>query len=517
MANAAELVIKVTTDTKDAQGGLDEVSSRSGKMASGIQKAALPAAAALLAIGGAAMKTVDAASKTQQAYGALDSIFGSNAAQMKAWAEAAAESTGLAKSEYAELASVLGAQLKNAGVPMDQLGKKTDALIRQGADMAAMFGGTTAEAVQALSSALKGETDPIERYGVAVKQADIAARMAADGTDELTGAAAKQAKTTALLALVNEQTADAVGTFAKEQDSAAGSAQIAAAQYENMKSELGTALLPVVAMVSDAMGSLAKIVGNNSKATQILVGIIGGLALAVLAINAAMKVYQATLLVVQVVQKATWLAALGPIGLVIVAVGAVIAIVMVLWHRSETFRTIVLGVWNAIRTAATNVASAVASAWHNTMDALVSAAKWAQGVVSGIFAGIRGAWDNVMGAIRGAVGGLGALLAGPFQVMKGAIDAVVGAVMNLIHWLGNIKVPKISLPSIPNPFSLPGAAPALAGVGAAPRVARTPSPRAGATSTGPTFIINGAIDPEATARQIQRILAGHNRRMGVSP
>src|SRR4029077_20579711 len=137
----------------------------------------------------------DAASRTQQAMGAVDTVFGKSAGQIKRWAAGAADSVGLAKSEYGELAAVIGAQLKNLGVPMDQVAGKTNDLVKLGADLSATYGGTTAEAVEALSSVLKGETDPIEKYGISIKQATIAAEMAKEGTDKLTGAAAKQAKT----------------------------------------------------------------------------------------------------------------------------------------------------------------------------------------------------------------------------------------------------------------------------------------------------------------------------------
>jgi hypothetical protein len=46
--------------------------------------------------------------------------------------------------------------------------------------------------------------------------------------------------------------------------------------------------------------------------------------------------------------------------------------------------------------------------------------------------------------------------------------------------------------------------------------ARAVAPAAAASSGGINITVNGAIDPEATARQIRRILAGHDRRMGLT-
>jgi hypothetical protein len=91
-----------------------------------------------------------------------------------------------------------------------------------GADMAATFGGPASDAVSALSSVLKGEFDPIERYGVSLKQSDINARLAAQGQANLTGEALKQAQAQAALDLVTQQTSATQGMFASESDTAAG-------------------------------------------------------------------------------------------------------------------------------------------------------------------------------------------------------------------------------------------------------------------------------------------------------
>src|SRR5690554_1313676 len=234
------------------------------------------------------------ASEAEQSLGAVDAVFGRNAEQVKKWSQNAAENLGLSANAYRELATVTGAQLKNMGVPMDQVAGKTNDLIKLGADLAATYGGTTAEAVEALGALLRGETDPIERYGVSIREADIAARMAADGTDKLEGAEAKAARTRALMALLTEQTADAQGQFARESNTAAGQAQRAQAKWEDFRTELGMQLLPVFTRL---MNFLAQTVmpwlERNRGVVERLGLAVVGLAGFVLSANAAWKVYTA--------------------------------------------------------------------------------------------------------------------------------------------------------------------------------------------------------------------------------
>lgn len=247
------VIVSVLGDTKDLQGKLNGAGSSFDKFA---KVAAAAAAIAVAAVGAISVKAVRSASELEQNMGAMESVFKSNTAQMEKWATGAASSLGLAKSEYAGLATVLGSQMKNMGVASDQLGGQTHQLIGLGADLAAQFGGSTSDAVGALSSLLRGERDPIERYGVSINQAAINAKLAEMGLSGLTGEAEKNAKLSATLALLYDQTADAAGAFARESTTLAGAQQRLKAGTENLYATLGTSLLPAVTAVTSAFGSM---------------------------------------------------------------------------------------------------------------------------------------------------------------------------------------------------------------------------------------------------------------------
>src|SRR4029079_7081995 len=85
----------------------------------------------------------------------------------------AATGLGLSADQYRQNANTLGALLSNQGVAADELAGKTRGLIKTGADLAATFGGDTKTAVDALASAFKGEFDPLEQYGISIKQSTV--------------------------------------------------------------------------------------------------------------------------------------------------------------------------------------------------------------------------------------------------------------------------------------------------------------------------------------------------------
>src|SRR5690606_9869301 len=114
-----------------------------------------------------------------------------------------------------------------------------------GADLAAMYGGTAAEAIESITALMRGVADSIEKYGVSIKQADVDTRLHAQGRDDLTGKARKQAEMDARLALLYEQSADAQGQSAREANTTAGQMQRLTATWDDMREAIGSRLLPI--------------------------------------------------------------------------------------------------------------------------------------------------------------------------------------------------------------------------------------------------------------------------------
>ena len=293
MSKTAILSVRIISDSKEAAKGFSQAAGGVDKLEGKVKGAATAMSVASAGVIAFGKEALDAASALQQSTGAVESVFKSQADAIKGLAADAASSVGLSANQYQEFASVMGSQLKNLGVEQSNLVPTTDKLITMGADLASMYGGTTADAVEALGAVFRGETDPIEKYGISIKQSDVNARLAADGLDGLEGEARKQAETQARLAILTEQSADAQGNFAREVDTAAGSAQIAAAEWENAKASLGEALLPIATRAAEVMADLAAKMGENPAVVARVAAAILGLTGALWAGWAAIKVWKA--------------------------------------------------------------------------------------------------------------------------------------------------------------------------------------------------------------------------------
>lgn len=253
---AGPIRISILANASQAKRELDSVADKTNSLGSKFKSFAKGAAVAGLAVAGAAAvkfgaDAVKAASDAQQSLGATETVFGKVADKIVKFSEGAADKYGLSANQYRENANLIGSLFKNQGVAVDKLAGKTDQMIGLGSDLAATFGGETSDAVAALGSAFKGEFDPLEKYGISLKQSDVNARLAAKGQDSLTGKAKELAEQTAITDLIMKQGKDSLGAFARESDTLANKQQRLGAKFEDIKAKVGEKLLPILSNLAD--------------------------------------------------------------------------------------------------------------------------------------------------------------------------------------------------------------------------------------------------------------------------
>ena len=410
MAGSATLVLSIVADTRDAVRGLNDTENAAGKFKNTIGKLAVPAAAAvggLLALGKAA---ADSASDQQQAFGALDSVYGPAAASVKAFANTAATAVGLSKTAYANASAAMGASLKSLGFDQAKAAESSAKMISLGADLAATFGGTAADAVEALGATLRGEYDSSEKYGLGLSAATVQAELAARGQDKLTGTALAAAKAQATLDIATKNAAGSTGQFARETGTAAGAQEIANAKYEDAKAALGEKLLPVIATLTGDLAKMADWISKNTVVVGILVGIVGGLAVGVLAVSAAMKVASAATkiwaAVNWVLNASLWA---NPITWIVAGVIALIAVIVLVATKTKFFQT----VWD-------------------------TAFKFISKIAQSVFNWIKTNWPLLVAIITGPIGIAVLLIVKNFDTIKAAASAV-------FDWLNGVFGPVFNI------------------------------------------------------------------------
>lgn len=489
MAKTAILSVRILGDAKgavDAMGGVERKAGGLGGVMKGLGSAALGAATvaggALIGLG---VTGVKAAGDLEQSMGAVDAVFKGSADQVHAFADDAATNLGLTGNEYRELATLMGTQLKNGGTSMDELAGKTDELMTAGADMASMFGGTTADAVGAISSALKGERDPIEAYGVSLKQASIDAKAAEMGFSKVGGALTDEAQQAATLALIMEQTADAHGNFGRETGTMAGQMQILTAQWGNFTAQIGMLLLPILTTlltfltgsVMPGLEQFANLIGPHisnaiaqvgpmlsglgsgfsliGTATSLLTPIMGSLMTAFSSVAASVQMFLPTLMSFASAVIPTIIAGVQSLIPVImqvaaVAIPAIIDVVqMALPIIQNVITAVVPAIVGAVQTLIPVILSAIPpimSIVRTVVGILGPAIEWLLPLVTGIFGAlvtqIKGAIQIIVGVLNTVAAVLRGDWAGAWEgikgIVSGAITFVKGIIQQGMAWISSL-------------------------------------------------------------------------------
>ena len=489
-AEAGQAVRELSTVDK----ALGSTMSTSEKMGAGLKKAALPAAAALGAIGYAAIGATKAALEDAAAQdklaGVLKRTTGATDAQVKAtedWISSVSRSTGVADDELRPALELL----VTATGDVSKAQKDMQAAL----DISAASGKSVEEVSKAIALAHTGQTAKLEKLIPGLSEAS-------KKSDDMNVIMGELAKTTG-------------GAMAQSADTAAGQMKIMQNQTAELQESLGAALLPVVEALVPVMVGLADVAAENEGVIKALVAVVAGLAAAILIANGAMKLYAAGQLAVKAA-TAAWTAAqwllnaalnANPIGLIVLALAAVAAGIYLAYTRSETFRRVVGDALDvvtdsvkALDRAFDALRAAAFAAWNWITDHW-KLALFAFGPIGAAIYLISENFDRIKRMASAA-----------FDAIAAGINAVLDPIRELIRLLGKIKVPKIRLPNLPGPLLAPAGAASGGGIGPGSQAAG-PAVMSSAAG-GITVNVYGAVDPEGTARAIRRILERHDRRQG---
>lgn len=187
---------------------------------------------------------VTAASNLEQAIGGVESVFGDASQTVLEFGRQAAEAVGLSEAAALQLTTVLGGQLQTFGFNATQAADEAQRLVEVGADLAATYGGPVQDAVEAISSLLRGEINPIERYAVSINQAAVKAEALRLGLTNSNAELTIQQRAMAALSLLNQQSANAQGQFAREAETTAGQLSRLQAEAGDLQVAIGQELVP---------------------------------------------------------------------------------------------------------------------------------------------------------------------------------------------------------------------------------------------------------------------------------
>ncbi len=240
----------------DAQREFKSLTTTTQKAGFILQRALLPAAAAIGTITQVIAPAIKAASDFEEATSKVNVIFGRASKSVKDFANTAARELCQSKQAVLDAAGAFGTFGKAAGLAGEDLSLFTTDFVTLATDLASFNNTTPEEAVQAIGAALRGEAEPLRRFGVLLNDATLKAEAMELGIYKGSGALTAQQKILAAQSAIYKQTGDAQGDFARTADGLANKQRTLSALFKNFQIQLGQQLLPAA---TDFANGLVKI------------------------------------------------------------------------------------------------------------------------------------------------------------------------------------------------------------------------------------------------------------------
>lgn len=394
--------------------GLDRAADRGQKQLSkwqrGFRRFGRAAGVGLAVAGAAAVKlgkdAVAAASDLNETVNKSNTIFGSNAKAMQKWAAGAAKNMGLSKQAALEAAASFGDMFQQIGFAGDQSAKMSRSVVQLSADLGSFNNLPTADVSERIAAAFRGEFDSLQALIPNINAARVEKVALAQSGKENADALTAQEKAQAVLNIVQKDGARAAGDFKRTSGDLANQQKILAAQLENVKARIGTALLPIMTKLANfatdtlvpGLDKLTNWAKNNPTQLKVAAGIIGGVlvvAFTAWAVSAAAA-------------AAATIAATAPILAIIAAVAVVAAEIFLLvknwdkvWKATKRITKrildwvtkVFLGIFKAVRDALRSVWNHVRRTWNLIWSTTIA-------FLRRLTAGYVDAWRRVVDTVR---------------------------------------------------------------------------------------------------------------------
>ena len=507
-SGAASGLSSTSSAASSASSGMSSAASSGGRLSAALDRIKMLGAVALGVLSVAAVGVGHSIVETQREFDKLNAQLITATGSTENAAKAFKELQAFAKTTPYDLAqSVEGfAKLKNLG-----LDPSIDSLKSFGNTAAAM-GKDLNQMIEAVADATTGEFERLKEFGIKSKSEGDKVTFTFQGVSKTVGKNAKEIQQY-LLDIGNTQFAGAMDARAKSLDGAISSLGDSWKQLLLTVSQggVGDAIAGVVRNIGEALDGFTEklkqpenvqmfkdALDGIGRAFGVIGGVIGAVATGFVAISdavgsnpeafiavgsglaaiavalGAISLYAAVPAIIAGISSAmvafggALTVALGPVGLIVMAIGALVAAGVYLYRNWDTVKAKATEIWNSVsdsvgnavqsiadwfsnagkeiqnefsvigngvKSAMSAISSTVSSVWNGLKSIVSSAMSAVSATVTSAWNGIRNAVSSAINAIKSVVSaGLG-LLSSVFRTQFNIIKTVVSTVMNAIKAL----------------------------------------------------------------------------------
>jgi len=354
-----------------------------------------------------------------------------------------AESLGMTQQQYENNATALSNTLGLLGVSNSTIADNGTKWMNLCADMGAFADVPIDTALSDMKSALVGNFNALDKYGMSVNVATINSGEYAKSLGKTWNQMSNAEKAQAIMAEAMRQGSTMTGLASQEAEQFGMKWNLCKQKMMETVAEIGTKLLPVLAPLVEKIGNAAQKVADwatkHPELTRTILLVVGAIGL-LMTVAGPLIAFIGTIMIV--VQGAIALGApvVGMIAGISFGIMALIAIGVALVANWGTIKAKCSEVWNGIKTTignSVNIAkSKVTNAWNAIKSFTSSAFGTVKSVASSIWNGIKSVISTVVNGIKSKVSsiwnGIKSITSSVFNSVKSTVTSIWNGIKSAI-------------------------------------------------------------------------------------
>lgn len=391
-----------------------------------------------------------------------------------------ASSLGMTEQQYMNNSTAVADFLARMGMSSQSIADQSGKVTQLTADMAAFADVPVDEATSDFKSALVGNFNALDKYGVSVNVATINSGEYAKSLGKSWDKMTQAEKAQAILSETLAQSSSYTGLAAQESEGFTMKMQLLKQQIMETTASIGEKLFPVleplITKIVDIAKAIADWANEHPKLTQgilLVIGVIGGL----MAVGGPLLMMFASLSTISLAVGVNMLPLVGIIAGVTAVIVGLVAVGVALWQNWDIIKAKASSIWNAITSTIGNAVNAakstVISVWNNIKSTTssiwngiksVSSSVWngiksiisnvvntIKSTVSNVFNGVKSTISNIFNSIKSTAtsiwNGIKSAIMNPINTAKSAVSRAMSAIKSAVNvnLKPNLKLPHISV------------------------------------------------------------------------
>ena len=247
------LTTNIVGRTSNVEKAFKRVAKGSALMSDKLMKATRMAGIGFTAFAGVAIGAamalkpmIDKAASMEESLSKNRIVFGESAAAVEDFASKSLHAFGVTERAALEATGVIGTLGSALGMTEADSASMATTLVGLAGDMSSFNDASVEETLTAIQAGLRGESEPLRRFGVLLDAATLKAKALEKGIISNTKEAlTPQTKALAAYELILEQTSIQMGDFTRTADSATNQSKLLAGEWDKIQTSIGEKVLPM--------------------------------------------------------------------------------------------------------------------------------------------------------------------------------------------------------------------------------------------------------------------------------